>query len=51
MFLLTRGLAGDVVCHSGDAVNFVDNACGNALEQVKVKVVWLNKILAPFHKG
>ena len=39
--MLTWRLAGNVVRHTGDAVNFVDDARRDLLEERKVKVVGL----------
>lgn len=41
MTVLTGRLAGNVVGDAGDAVDLVDDPRRDALEQGKVKVVWL----------
>lgn len=43
----TRGFAGNVVRHACDAVNLVDDACRDLLEERKVKVVGLLDVLVP----
>jgi len=44
---LTRRFAGNVVRHACDAVDFVDDACRDLLEECKVKVVGLLDVLVP----